>query len=349
MSSVTCNAAITTMDDLDDDEGGDIEENARESDPPLLNFILPTSPWGGQRHQEVVDRCAEHLSSISEHIRAISEHLSSISAVPALAGQSRTIDQEGVGRKGLKLPCPICKEDIKFSRTHHFATSHFRPRLAAILPPAKPFICPDCGEERRHKMNLWSHYIGRAHKHLDSWLNEYLQAEVKPDWCDPRPPNSRKARKNSTLLLSSNSGPSSPLVTPKKLPFSGPSTPERSSPASKEWFCGLCHGIVSQRRETHYASLHFKEKLKSILPVSMPFICPDCNAEHKHFLNLSTHYFTQHGYLKTWLEEKGIQYKPNQTKPNKPNKPNQTKPNQTEPNQTEENLQPLRVRRTPTV
>ena len=37
------------MDDLDDDEGGDIEEIARESDPPLLNFILPTSPWGGQR------------------------------------------------------------------------------------------------------------------------------------------------------------------------------------------------------------------------------------------------------------------------------------------------------------
>ena len=221
------------------------------------------------------------------------------------------ITQEGVGRKGLKLPCPICKEDMKFSRTYHFATSHFRPRLAAILPPAKPFICPDCGEEQMHKMNLWSHYIGRAHKHLDSWLNEYLQAEVKPDWCDPRPPSSRKARKNSTLLLSSNSGPSSPMVTPKKLPFSGPSTPERSSPAGKEWFCDLCHGIVPQRRETHYASLHFKEKLKTILPVSMPFICPDCNAEHKHFLNLSTHYLTQHGYLKVWLEEKGIQYEPN--------------------------------------
>ena len=48
MSSVTCNAAITTLDDLDDGEGGDIEEIARESDPPLLNFILPTTPWGGQ-------------------------------------------------------------------------------------------------------------------------------------------------------------------------------------------------------------------------------------------------------------------------------------------------------------
>jgi hypothetical protein len=164
-----------------------------------------------------------------------------------------------------------------------------------------------------HKMNLWSHYIGRAHKHLDTWLNEYLEAEVKPDWCDPNPPSCRKSRKSSTVLLaSSNSGPSSPLTTPsKKLPFSGASTPERGSSATKEWFCDLCHGMVPQRRETHYASLHFKEKLKAILPVSMPFICPDCQAEHKHFLNLSTHYLTQHGYLKTWLEEKGIQYEPN--------------------------------------
>ena len=220
--------------------------------------------------------------------------------------------QEGGVRKGLKLPCPICKEDMKFSRTYHFATSHFRPRLAAILPPAKPFICPDCGEEQMHKMNLWSHYIGRAHKHLDTWLNEYLQAEVKPDWCDPSPPSSRKSRKSSSgLLHSTGSAPSSPLTTPKKLPFSGASTPERGSPAAKEWFCDLCHGLVPQRRETHYASLHFKEKLKTILPVSMPFVCPDCQAEHKHFLNLSTHYLTQHGYLKTWLEEKGIQYEPN--------------------------------------
>ena len=41
MSSVTCNAAITTLDDLDDGEGGDIEEIARESDP---NLQPPTTP-----------------------------------------------------------------------------------------------------------------------------------------------------------------------------------------------------------------------------------------------------------------------------------------------------------------
>ena len=43
------------------------------------------------------------------------------------------------------------------------------------------------------------------------------------------------------------------------------------------------------------------------------------------------------------------QTEPNQTKPNQTKQTKQTKPNQTKPNQTEENLQPLRVRRTPTV
>ena len=55
-----------------------------------------------------------------------------------------------------------------------------------------------------------------------------------------------------------------------------------------------------------------KEKLKALLPTQAPFICPDlsCRAEHKHFLNLSTHFLTQHGHLKTWLEERGIAYEP---------------------------------------
>merc|ERR1719282_1919474 len=101
----------------------------------------------------------------------------------------------------------------------------------------------------------------------------------------------------SSLALTSVSSPS---VSVEK--------PASSTPSSKEWFCDLCHGMVPQRREIHFASLHFKEKLKSMLPTQAPFICPDlsCRAEHKHFLNLSTHFLTQHGYLRTWLEEKGI-------------------------------------------
>merc|ERR1719282_856618 len=218
--------------------------------------------------------------------------------------------EEAKGRdRSSRMACPLCKEEMKFSKTYHFATTHFRPRLQRDLPTKKPFICPDCGEEQQHKINLWSHYIGRAHKHLDEWLDEYNKAEVKPDWCDPNPVNPKYRRGASAT--STAIAPSSPLVVSSTPPSSG--SGDRSSPVvSKEWFCDLCHGMVPQRREIHFASLHFKEKLKAILPTQAPFICPDlsCNAEHKHFLNLSTHFLTQHGYLKIWLEEKGITFEP---------------------------------------
>merc|ERR1712123_56870 len=210
-----------------------------------------------------------------------------------------SIEEHKNKEKGIKAVCPICKEEMKFSKTYHFATTHFRPRLAKIMPAQKPFICPDCGEEQQHKINLWSHYIGRAHKHLEEWLEEYNSAEIKPDWCDPSPVFTKKS-KNST---SGFSNPNSPQV-------SGYSTPDRASPVGKEWFCDMCHGLVPQRKEIHYATLHFKEKLKTMLPTQAPFVCPDisCKAEHKHFINLSTHFLTQHGHLKVWLEERGISY-----------------------------------------
>ena len=212
-----------------------------------------------------------------------------------------SIEEHKNKEKGIKPVCPLCKEEMKFSRTYHFATTHFRPRLAKMMPAQKPFICPDCGEEQQHKINLWSHYIGRAHKHLDEWLEEYNSAEVKPDWCDPNPANPKTYRKAGSSSGFSN--PNSPLV-------SGYSTPDRASPVGKEWFCDMCHGLVPQRKEIHYASLHFKEKLKAMLPTQAPFICPDnsCKAEHKHFLNLSTHFLTQHGHLQIWLEKRGISY-----------------------------------------
>ena len=64
------------------------------------------------------------------------------------------------------------------------------------MPAQKPFICPNCGEEQQHKINLWSHDIERAHKHLDECLEEYNSAEVKPGWCDPSSANPKKYRKS---------------------------------------------------------------------------------------------------------------------------------------------------------
>lgn len=199
--------------------------------------------------------------------------------------------------------CPVCKEGMRFSKTHHFAVSHFRPRLTDLLPKAKPFSCPECGEVHQHKMNLMSHYLGR-HKKLDQWLQDWLDADPKPDWCDPSPPTPRSYRK--TMGSSASSSPSrvhGPGTPPRPL---GVSTPERGSPvpvSAREWFCNLCHGNITQRRDHHYATYHFREKLRNILPTSKPFLCPDCDQEAKHFLNLSTHYLTQHGYLAKWMSE----------------------------------------------
>ena len=94
----------------------------------------------------------------------------SMSVDPGDDDSEFSVDDQRVKDKASKSICPLCKEEMKFSKTYHFATTHFRPRLQKELPTKKPFICPDCGEEQQHKINLWSHYIGRAHKHLEEWL-----------------------------------------------------------------------------------------------------------------------------------------------------------------------------------
>jgi len=201
--------------------------------------------------------------------------------------------------------CPMCNEEMKYSKIYHFAASHFRPRLKAELPASGPFLCPLCKEEHKHRMNLMSHYLGK-HSKFDEWLSE-CQGDIKPDWYDPNPPNLRPMnRQKSDHLLSSNSSPR--LVPGKSYDFRSSETEVHISPSKPEWFCELCHGGVSQRREVHYATVHFKDRLRRILPDNSPFICIVCNAEHKHFLNLSTHYLTQHGFLKEWLKAQGIDY-----------------------------------------
>ena len=98
------------------------------------------------------------------------------------------------------------------------------------------------------------------------------RAEVKPDWCDPSPANPRVTKRLGSSSTSGTS-PSSPLVTPA-VPVS-PSVPvERPGPSSKEWFCDLCHGLVPQRREIHFASLHFKAQIN---------ILPEIRKKNMHF------------------------------------------------------------------
>ena len=217
--------------------------------------------------------------------------------------------------KYAKGKCNICGEDVKYSLIYHFAVSHFKPRLNAEMSDKRPFECPVCKEELKSKMNLHCHYLGR-HKIYDEWL-ALCQGEEKPEWFDPNPPRGRNKYQTSTPAAGTS--PRMPSTPIKSASFTTSDNEgfdelggDLSSPLASaanvktEWYCNLCHGGVTARREVHYASQHFKDRLRKILPVTAPFICPVCHHEHKHFLNLSTHYLTQHGFLKKWLLDQGI-------------------------------------------
>jgi hypothetical protein len=225
------------------------------------------------------------------------------------------------GDKHIKGKCNLCGDEVRYSIIYHFAVSHFKPRLQLEISEKRPFMCPICKEELQSRMNLMTHYLGK-HKKYDEWMLE-IKGEEKPDWFDPNPPIGRK-RHNINQGAPTTSAGISPRATPLKnintslttsdnegfdelgelSPHVGTATSATKVPP--EWYCQLCHGGVTQRREVHYASQHFKEKLQKILPVRGPFLCPICHNESRHFLNLSTHYLTQHGFLKTWLQEQGI-------------------------------------------
>ena len=213
---------------------------------------------------------------------------------------SEVSHDEGKSDKHFRGTCPMCNEEMKYSKIYHFAASHFRPRLKNELPASGPFVCPLCNEEHKHRMNLMSHYLGK-HNKFEEWMRE-VQTDPKPDWYDPNPPNLRPVNRQPKPepVEKSDRSPSVDIFEMK----------DRISPAKPEWFCELCHGGITHRREVHYATVHFKDRLIRILPNSPPFICIICKVEHKHFLNLSTHYLTQHGFLKEWLTAQGIEYDP---------------------------------------
>ena len=247
---------------------------------------------------------------VSQRWQVDGTHDGSDSESTLIESEFSTEDKSERHFKGI---CPCCKGEMKYSKIYHFATSHFRPRLSKELPASGPFICPICKEEQKHRMNLMSHYLGKHHK-FDEWMKE-LETNPNPDWYDPSPPNLRPMHRRSTSTTSSNAA-SPRASTGKEFDFPSsssvvgavvPTAQVKTGAPKFEWFCQLCHGEVSQRREVHYATVHFKERLRRILPTSSPFICIVCKAEHKHFLNLSSHYLTQHGFLQEWLSAQGIE------------------------------------------
>ena len=69
------------------------------------------------------------------------------------------------------------------------------------------------------------------------------------------------------------------------------------------FWCDLCQSNVNAAKVQHFATLHFQERLRKILPANPPFHCPLCRHEGKHFSNLSIHFLKQHNVLDSWIRK----------------------------------------------
>ena len=73
------------------------------------------------------------------------------------------------------------------------------------------------------------------------------------------------------------------------------------------FWCDLCQSDVNGAKIQHFAAIHFEDRLRNMLPVNPPFLCPCCKHEGKHFFNLSTHFLKQHPrWMDSWTR-KGIE------------------------------------------
>ena len=97
--------------------------------------------------------------------------------------------------------------------------------------------------------------------------------------------------------------PTTPTTVLAKKPGLGKENytpPNRRDPT---FWCDLCQAVVTIAKVHHFASTHFQERLRKILPVNPPFHCPLCRHEGKHFFNLSTHFLKQHNVMESWTRK----------------------------------------------
>ncbi|CAB4068537.1 KDM3 [Lepeophtheirus salmonis] len=86
--------------------------------------------------------------------------------------------------------CTLCQEPLRTNRHYHYAYKHFRHRLTDTLPKIKPFRCPICDYEAKHKLNIWMHYLSR-HNYGDLWTEMTLSGELEREIIEDVPPRTR--------------------------------------------------------------------------------------------------------------------------------------------------------------
>jgi hypothetical protein len=233
-------------------------------------------------------------------------------------------DASGDDSSNLSFPgtrCPICDEPTKMHKTYHLATRHFKQRLidtlqTVVTEAGKIFRCPECGQEFKSRINLWTHYLGK-HRYGEKWASELtLQAAPAAMPVAAVAPlaavtTAAAAFKQEDVEMASAVVKAEPKVdfdeeklkTPKKMVTSSRSTFE--SGKRLDFWCDLCQSLVSNSaRISHFASTHFESRLRRVLPMAGAFACPLCRHEGKNFVNLSSHFLGKHvEFFKKWLRE----------------------------------------------
>lgn len=227
--------------------------------------------------------------------------------------------------------CPICDEPTKMHKSYHLASRHFKQRLGEALanaastdPLVKGFKCPDCHQDFKTRINLWTHYLGK-HRYGDKWTAELLAAQaasVKQEGFE-QPSSQMSPAVSISSVTAPSPVPMSPIVksepvtiqdmdsenekvkTPKKCRTSLDGGITSSAGKRLDFWCDLCQSVISNlARIPHFANVHLESRLKRTLPTSGHFSCPLCRHEGKNFLNLSTHFLGKHHeYMKTWMRE----------------------------------------------
>lgn len=229
-------------------------------------------------------------------------------------------DASGDDSSNLSFPgtrCPICDEPTKMHKTYHLATRHFKQRLidtlqsqTVVTETGKTFRCPECGQDFKSRINLWTHYLGK-HRFGEKWSAELTSqtaatpavallaaAVVKQEEVESAPAAAAPAAAVFAVK-------SEPKPDPEDDKARTPTKKSSSSRSSLDFWCDLCQSLVTNSaRPSHFASTHFDGRLKQMLPTAGVFSCPLCRHEGKNFSNLSSHFLGKHvEFMKKWLRE----------------------------------------------
>ena len=151
-------------------------------------------------------------------------------------------------------------------------------RLIERLPQSRPFSCVECDFESKTRNNLWTHYIGR-HKYTKRWIEEYRRDPAAFDMPADDPVLQSTPPRTPTKKGEAAAAAAAAAVKVELPVKAEPTLPEdvisprlfMGQGAKKDFWCDLCQAVVSNgSKPHHFAVVHFKERLRRVLPTSKP-------------------------------------------------------------------------------